>query len=124
MRFQAPGPALNLDPLLDQERITAARALVEATCKAILDDLAMPYEETDDLPKLYWAMTRLLETAPEPQMEEQSGVSLGGCASTVEGLESLRNRSGDPHGKGRTAYRLYARHAALAVNPSGTTATC
>lgn len=103
--------------------ITAARTLVESTCKTILDDLGEQYEEKDDLPKLYRATTKLLGLAPEPQMEEQIKRILGGCTSAVEGLGSLRNRSGDAHGKGRTTYKLGARHASLAVNLAGTAAT-
>lgn len=103
--------------------ITAARVLVESTCKTILDDLEKPYQEKDDLPKLYRATTKSLALAPEPQMEVQIKRILGGCTSAVEGLGSLRNRGGDAHGKGRTTYKLGARHASLAVNLAGTAAT-
>jgi hypothetical protein len=102
--------------------ITAARTLVESTCKTILEDLGEPYGERDDLPKLYRTTAKRLGVAPEPEMEEQVRRILGGCASAVEGLGSLRNRSGDAHGKGRTTYSLGARHAALAVNLAGTSA--
>ncbi|HWA54131.1 MAG TPA: abortive infection family protein [Solirubrobacterales bacterium] len=100
--------------------ITAARALVESTCKTILDDLGEPYGEGDDLPKLYRCVAKALKVAPEDRTEEQIKRILGGCMSAVEGLGSLRNRSGDAHGRGRISYKLGARHAFLAVNLAGT----
>lgn len=39
--------------------------------------------------------------------------------SVVKGLGAMRNRLGDAHGKGSTAYRPSPRHAVLAVNLSG-----
>jgi hypothetical protein len=102
--------------------ITAARALVESVCKTILDDLEQPYGDKDDLPKLYRKVTKVLTIGPEKRMEEQIKRILGGCTTAVEGLGSLRNRSGDAHGQGRTSYKLSARHASLAVNLAGTAA--
>jgi hypothetical protein len=100
--------------------ITAARALVESVCKAILEDLGIDYAERDDLPKLYRRTAKALELTPDSYTDEQIKRILGGATSAVEGLGALRNRSGDAHGKGRTGYRLDARHAALAVNLAGT----
>jgi hypothetical protein len=102
--------------------ITAARAMVESVCKTILDDLEVDYGEKDDLPKLYRSVAAVLELTPEQRSDEQVKRILGGCASAVEGLGSLRNRAGDAHGKGRIAYRLGPRHATLAVNLAGTIA--
>lgn len=100
--------------------ITAARALVESVCKTILDDLGIVYEERGDLPKLYRKTAKALRLTPDEHTDEQIRRILGGCTSAVEGLGALRNRSGDAHGRGRTGYRLSARHAALAVNLAGT----
>ena len=102
--------------------ITAARALVESVCKTILDDLEEPYGDGDDLPKLYRTLAKALDIAPENHTEEQIKRILGGCTTAVEGLGSLRNRGGDAHGKGRTSYKLRARHASLSVNFAGTVA--
>lgn len=100
--------------------ITAARALVESVCKTILDDLQIDYTERDDLPKLYRKTAGALDLTPDQYTDEQIKRILGGATSAVEGLGALRNRSGDAHGRGRGAYRLSARHAALAVNLAGT----
>lgn len=40
----------------------------------------------------------------------------------MQGIGTLRNRLGDPHGKGRNPVRPQPRHAALAVNLAGTMA--
>lgn len=102
--------------------ITAARTLVESVCKTILEDLEESYGNGDDLPKLYRTVAKALDIAPENHTEEQIKRILGGCTTAVEGLGSLRNRGGDAHGKGRTSYKLSARHASLAVNLAGTMA--
>jgi len=103
--------------------ITAARALVESVCKTILEDLEIDYDERSDLPKLYRAAAKALELTPEQRSDEQVKRILGGCANSVEGLGSLRNRDGDAHGKGRSLYRLGTRHSTLAVNLAGTITT-
>lgn len=102
--------------------VTAARALIESVCKTILEDLEISYSERDDLPKLYRRAADALELTPDQYTDEQIRRILGGCASAVDGLAALRNRSGDAHGKGRGAYRLAQRHASLAVNLAGTLA--
>lgn len=102
--------------------ITAARTLLESVCKTILDDLALSYRDRDDLPKLYRNVAKALAVAPEDHTEERIKRILGGCTTAVEGLGSLRNRSGDAHGRGRSTYKLSARHASLAVNLAGTAA--
>jgi Abortive infection C-terminus len=100
--------------------ITAARALVESVCKTILDDLEINYTERDDLPKLYRKTASALDLTPDQYTDEQIKRILGGATSAIEGLGALRNRGGDAHGRGRSTYRLSARHAALAVNLAGT----
>lgn len=102
--------------------ITAARALLEATCKTVLDDRSVKYADSDDLPKLYRYLQKELRLAPSDHTEEQFKKILGGATSVVQGLGSLRNSVGDSHGTGRKTYRPEARHAALAVNLAGSMA--
>ena len=99
--------------------ITMARTLLESTLKTILDDRDMPYNQSDDLPALYKAVSKQLELAPDRHAEEAFKRILGGCHSVVVGLGSLRNKAGEAHGSGRRWYRPAARHAALAVNLAG-----
>jgi abortive infection Abi-like protein len=102
--------------------ITAARTLLESVCKTILDDAGEDYDGRDDLPKLYRKAAESLTLAPSDYSDEQIKRILGGATSVVEGVGRLRNQHGDAHGKGRRAYRLSDRHAALAVNMAGTVA--
>ncbi len=102
--------------------ITAARTLLESTCKTILDDRQEPYGDRDDLPKLYRRVSGVLRIAPSDHTEEQFRAILGACTTVVKELGSLRNRVSDSHGAGRTAYRPAERHAALAVNLAGSMA--
>lgn len=108
----------NTDP---DGAITAARTLLEAVCKTILDDAGVAYS-SDDLPKLYRKVASELNLAPSQHTEQQFKQILGGCQSVVEGLGSVRNRDSDSHGQGRRAVRPAPRHAALAVNLAGSMA--
>jgi hypothetical protein len=103
--------------------ITAARTLLETVCKHILDAQQIVYGENDDLPKLYNAVARSLNLAPSQHTEEAFRRVLGGAASIVEGLGTIRNRIGDSHGSGRRPVRPIARHAHLVVNVAGSMAT-
>lgn len=102
--------------------ITAARTLLEEVCKHILDDAGVDYEECWSLPKFYSHTAKLMNLAPSQHTEETFKKILGGCQSVVENLGGLRNRISDAHGGGRRRVRPSERHAALAVNLSGSMA--
>jgi hypothetical protein len=92
-------------------------------CKLILDDLGEKYDATADLPKLYKQASKSLNLAPEQHVEPVFKQILGGCASVVEGLGSLRNKLGDAHGQGKKRMKALPRHAQLAVNLAGAMST-
>jgi hypothetical protein len=100
--------------------ITTARALIETTCKYILDSLSIQYDDNYDLPKLYILTANQLNLAPQNHQEEIFKQILGGCQSVINGLGSLRNKVGDAHGKGLRHVKPHERHAKLAVNLAGT----
>ncbi len=103
--------------------ITAARTLLEAVCKHILDERGTAYDEKADLPKLYREVAMQLHLSPSQHSEDVFKRILGGCQTIVEGLGSLRNRLSDAHGRGKVGVKPGARHAELAVNLAGTMAT-
>lgn len=103
--------------------VTAARSLLESTCKHILDDLNVQHNDRLDLPALYRLVAGNLNLAPKQHDEEIFKRILGGCQSVVGGLAGLRNSLSDAHGKGRRSVRPASRHAELAVNLAGTMAT-
>jgi hypothetical protein len=100
--------------------ITVARSLVEAVCKHILEERQIAYDDKNtDLPALYKLVSKRLNLAPEQHDEQVFKQILGGCASVVGGLASIRNRLGDAHGHTRKQVRPSQRHANLAVNLGG-----
>jgi hypothetical protein len=102
--------------------ITAARTLLETTCKSILEKQAVPYDDDADLPALYRAAAVTLNLAPEQHHEDVFKRILGGCQTVVNGLGTLRNKLSDAHGRAPGRGRPAARHATLAVNLAGTMA--
>ena len=103
--------------------VTAARTLLEAVCKHILDECKIAYDDKADLPKLYNLVAKELNLAPNQHVETVVKQILGGCCAVVEGLGALRNRLSDAHGRGKSGAKAQPRHAALAVNLSGSLAT-
>lgn len=110
----------NVDP---EGAITAARTLIEPTCKHILDETGVTYDNNDDLPKLYFKTAEQLHLAPSQHTEQAFRQILGACQTVVNELAGLRNRLGDAHGKGKLAVKPSPRHAELVVNLAGTMAT-
>lgn len=110
----------NSDP---EGAITSARTLLETVCKHVLDEQQLPYQPNDDLPKLWKLCAESLNLAPSQHTLEPFKQVLGGCASIVQGLGTVRNRIGDAHGQGRRPVRPMPRHAALVVDLAGTMAT-
>lgn len=102
--------------------VTAARSLLEAVCKHVLDDLSVPYDDGWKLPRLYGATARELKLSPSQHTEQVFKQILSGCQSVVEGLGALRNDLGDAHGQGKRGYKPAPRHAELAVNLAGAVA--
>jgi len=99
--------------------ITSARSLVELVCKHILDESGAEYDDAADLPKLYKLAASQLNLSPDQHTEQLFKQILGGCQTVIEGLGALRNKLGDAHGKSKLKARPSDRHAALAVNLSG-----
>jgi len=104
--------------------ITLARTLLETVCKRILDETGQPYDNKDDLPKLYSAAAKVLTLAPNQHTEEPIKAILGGAMNVVNGIGTLRNRLSDAHGRGgNQPVRASRRHATLTVNIAGALAT-
>lgn len=99
--------------------ITAARTLLESTCKHILDEASVAYEDRFDLPRLYKLTAEALSLAPSQQTEPILRQVTGGCSAVVEGIGAMRNVLGDAHGKGQSSAKPLLRHAELAVNLAG-----
>lgn len=103
--------------------ITVARTLLESLCKHILDDCGVAYGDSPDLNRLYRLTAEQLNLSPSLHSEQVFRQILGGCASVVEGLGSIRNRHSDAHGSGKVYQPPKPRHAELAVNLAGSMAS-
>jgi len=102
--------------------ITAARSLLESTCKHILDAEGIEYDDALELPKLYRLTASALKLAPDQSGEQLFKQVLGACHTVVEGVAAIRNKFGDAHGKGAGAITPSDRHARLALNLAGSAA--
>lgn len=78
--------------------ITAARSLLEAVCKHILDTRGVRYPENAELHLLYSLTATELNLSPDQHSERIFKQILGGCSGIVSGLGSLRNSLGMPMG--------------------------
>ncbi|MFN0177193.1 MAG: abortive infection family protein [Gemmatimonadales bacterium] len=103
--------------------ITASRSLLESTCKYVLDQLQVEYDDDDDLPKLYGLAAKSMKLGPQGHNEQVFKQILSGCFSVVNGMAAMRNTLGDAHGKGKRTPKPTPRHATLAANLGGTIAT-
>lgn len=99
--------------------ITLSRTLLEATCKRILDNQKILYEDDASLNQLYKITARFLNLAPSQHFEQQFKQILGGAESVVSGLGSLRNKISDSHAINVVHARPSSRHATLCVNLAG-----
>lgn len=103
------------------DAITAARALVETTCKSVLEDLGEDVDDQADLSSLY-KKTALALKVDATQHDVVYRQILQGLTNAVQGLAELRNKLGDAHGPRRGAVRPQPRHARMAAGASVTVA--
>jgi len=96
-----------------------AKTLVESACKTILTDRQTTFADTDELPKLFKAVTRLLPFLPpgvvgEGDVRKSLGKTLGGLSTAMHGVCELRNDCGfASHGKDGPAPVLEVMQALL-----------
>jgi hypothetical protein len=85
--------------------MTAARSLLESTCKTILDDNAETPDESGDLARLVKQTIRALGFAENPQ-DQPTKQLISGLMSMVSGVAGISNSAGDRHGQvGGTALK-------------------
>ena len=106
--------------------IGAAKELVEAVCKAILEDYGVTYSQSASLPELYKAVATELRLAREAVPASAKGSEaaqrvLQGLVTAVQNLAEMRNALGLGHGRPQRVPAL-ERHARLAMNASRTLA--
>jgi hypothetical protein len=109
------------DRLLDDAEgaITAARSLLESTCKLILRELKVPYSASSDVPKLYDDACRALGMAPGGQLDPSFRAVFSSTYTVVQSVTEIRNKYGDAHGKESASPRPSGAEAELAVHLAG-----
>lgn len=116
--------AIEGDPSL---AIGTAKELVEAACKAILEERNRAAPPKTDLPKLVRLVSEELgllpeAVAPDARAAETIKKVLGSLASIVAGVAELRNQYGTGHGPAPSRGSLGPRHAKLASGAASTLA--
>jgi hypothetical protein len=107
---------------LDTDRdgaITAARTLLETTCKMILDDFDKTVDGAIDLPKLYHTAATELGIAPNQHTEELFRALFGSSQTIVNRIGELRNKLGDAHARGNMDLTVPRHYAELVINLAG-----
>ena len=99
--------------------ITAARTLVEATCKLILEDLKIEHGKATDLPKLYDLACKALDMAPGAQSDPLFRTLFSSTYTAVRAVAEIRNKFGDAHGKATGTDRPSLADAELVVHFAG-----
>ena len=100
--------------------ITAACSILESLFKTYIEDNGIEMPVDKSLKPLWKMASKHLGFDPAAIEDGDVKKVLSGLTSVVDGIGSLRTHTGSAHGHGRHAYRLYARHARLAIHASHT----
>jgi hypothetical protein len=103
--------------------VTAACAILEATCHTYIADEGLTPPTDKSLHLLWKVVQGHLGLAPTAQLEDDLKKMVGGLASIVDGIGAFRTHAGDAHGRGPDAKPIEPRHARLAVHSAHTVVT-
>lgn len=104
--------------------VGAAKDLVEATAKSVLEHTESGWTENEKYPALIARAQKALRLHPSAVELSKRGAEatkqiLGGLTAVAIGIDQLRNSEGSGHGR-TTTPRLTPRHARLALNAART----
>jgi hypothetical protein len=100
--------------------ITAARTLVESTCKTILAERGEVADSSGDLSRLYKQTRKALGIDPDTGATQNVHQIINGLTQTVDGIARLSNAAGDRHGLVSGQKVEDGASAGLAVHAAGT----
>ena len=114
-----------LDPNDPPLAISAAKSLIEATCKHVLEALGTSYEEKSGIPVLVKSAQKALKAHPDTIAPTAKGRDtivrvLSNLSQVAIGIAELRNEYGTDHGRTRPSSGLGLRHAHLAAGAAHT----
>jgi len=102
--------------------ITAARALVETTCKTILLDRGETPDASGNLVRLYRQTAQVLQIQASSRSSQPVHQMLNGLVQAIDGLAALSNQGGDRHGLPAGVRITDPSVAGLAVHAAGSIA--
>lgn len=103
-----------------------AKTLVESVCRAVLGERSISFDDADDLPRLFRAVTTQLPFLPpaasdEPRARDSLRKTLGGLSTAIQGICELRNRCGfASHGSGVSRPSIESVQALLVAEAADT----
>lgn len=100
--------------------ITAARALLESTCKTILNELNEKPVSGGNLPKLIKQTRKAIGVEIVQNVSQEVRQLITGLTSVVDGFSALSNKAGDRHGLACGAEISDQTIASIIVHTSGT----
>ena len=100
--------------------ITAARAMVETTCKTILCELSETPDRSWNLGRLYKHTRIQLGIDPKAGVSQSVHTISNGLSQVIEGIAALSNSAGDRHGLAGGDRITELSLASLCVHASGT----
>lgn len=107
------------------QAISSAKALIEAACKLVLEELDEIYDEREDMPGLVRRVQQALKLHPDVLAPTAKGREtivrvLSNLSQVALGVAELRNEYGADHGRSRSVRGIGPRHANLAVGCAST----
>lgn len=103
-----------------------AKTLVESVCRAVLDERSIPFDEADDLPKLFRTVSTHLPFLPATatdaaETRKSLERTLNGLHTTIQGICELRNQCGfASHGAGTPRPAMESVQALLVAEAADT----
>lgn len=117
IEFQRALESVESDP---PSAVTAACAILEAFCRIYLQEEGFPVPSDLSAKPLWNAVSQHIGFAPATQTDNDIKKVLSGFLSVVDGIACFRTHDGSAHGKERRNYRIFPRHARLAVHAAHT----
>lgn len=102
--------------------ITLARTILESTCKIILEEKGIEYEDqrNNSLQSLFKLVRERVLWSDQQETNNEIKKILSGLSQIVEGIATVRGLVGDAHGKGKKKYKISERHSVLTLNSAFT----
>ena len=111
--FERSWDTIESDP---EVAVTAACTIFESFCSIYIQDEGLEPPSKKGAWALWKVVHRHERLAPNADMDRNLKQILGGLASVIGGVASLRNKDSAAHGAGRRSDRVESRYARLAVN--------